>query len=175
MIQVPNPNEIATLIVNGEIFADWESIFVRHAFDEPFYWFRFTCSEGAPPAKNWAAQRIRPGDKCEVYLAGILAVSGRVKTRQVSYSAKHYAVEIQGGGFTFDLTQGSVVNNTGEFKNASWESLPRMVSYAVGAVMPALTPANCIYADAGRVDELVAENKIIHPAFCPREGRALSA
>ena len=175
MIQVPNPNEIATLIVNGEIFKDWESIFVRHAFDEPFYWFRFTASEGAPLAKNWAAQRIRPGDKCEVYLAGILAVSGRVKTRQVSTSAKHHAIEIQGGGFTFDLTRASVVSKTGEFKNSSWESLPRMVSYTVGAVMPALTLANRIYADAGRADELAAENKIIHPAFCPREGRALSA
>src|SRR5262249_55615908 len=107
------PNEIATLIVNGEIFKDWESIFVRHAFDEPFYWFRFTASEGAPLAKNWAAQRIRPGDKCEVYLAGILAVSGRVKTRQVSTSAKHHAIEIQGGGFTFDLTRASVVSKTG--------------------------------------------------------------
>ena len=49
------------------------------------------------------------------------------------------------------------------------------MSYTVGAVMPALTLANRIYADAGRADELVAENKIIHPAFCPREGRALSA
>lgn len=53
--------------------------------------------------------------------------------------------------------------------------LPRMVTYAVAAATPSLALASSIYGDAARADELVAENKAIHPAFMPMNGRALSA
>lgn len=52
--------------------------------------------------------------------------------------------------------------------------LPRMVSYQFGGVLPSLVIAYRLYADASRADELLAENKIVHPAFCPTRGRALS-
>ena len=53
--------------------------------------------------------------------------------------------------------------------------LPRMVNYQFAAVLPTLVIAYRLYADAGRADELRAENKIVHPAFCPPFGRALSS
>jgi prophage DNA circulation protein len=53
--------------------------------------------------------------------------------------------------------------------------LPRMVSYGFAAAMPALTLANRIYGDGSRGDELVAENRVVHPAFCPPAGVALGA
>jgi hypothetical protein len=53
--------------------------------------------------------------------------------------------------------------------------LPRMVGYQFGRVMPSLVLAHRLYGDASRADQLVAENKIVHPAFCPPVGRALSA
>jgi prophage DNA circulation protein len=31
-----------------------------------------------------------------------------------------------------------------------------------------------LYDDASRCDELRQENKVVHPAFCPPTGRALS-
>jgi prophage DNA circulation protein len=31
-----------------------------------------------------------------------------------------------------------------------------------------------LYADASRADEIRAENKVVHPAFCPPTGIALS-
>jgi prophage DNA circulation protein len=52
--------------------------------------------------------------------------------------------------------------------------LPRMVNYQFGAVLPSLVIAYRLYADASRADELIDENKIVHPAFCPPRGRALS-
>jgi prophage DNA circulation protein len=52
--------------------------------------------------------------------------------------------------------------------------LPRMLSYAFTDTLPTLVLAYRLYADAGRADELRAENKIVHPAFSLREGRALS-
>jgi prophage DNA circulation protein len=52
--------------------------------------------------------------------------------------------------------------------------LPRMVNYQFAAPLPSLVIAYRLYADASRGDQIVGENKIVHPAFCPPLGRALS-
>jgi len=53
--------------------------------------------------------------------------------------------------------------------------LPRMVQYRFYGIMPSLVMANRLYYDARRADQLRAENKVVHPAFMPAAGRALSA
>jgi prophage DNA circulation protein len=53
--------------------------------------------------------------------------------------------------------------------------LPRMIAFQFNMTMPSVVLAQRLYADASRADELRAENKIVHPAFCPRQGLALSA
>jgi len=52
--------------------------------------------------------------------------------------------------------------------------LPRMLNYGFNLPLPSLVVAHRLYHDAGRADDLIKENKIVHPAFCPRIGRALS-
>jgi hypothetical protein len=52
--------------------------------------------------------------------------------------------------------------------------LPRLIAFALPRSVPSLTLAQRIYADAGRADELGAENRVIHPAFMPASGQALS-
>jgi prophage DNA circulation protein len=53
--------------------------------------------------------------------------------------------------------------------------LPRLIKFAFSAPMPTLVMAYRLYADASRGDELLAENKIVHPAFALPVGLALSA
>ena len=53
--------------------------------------------------------------------------------------------------------------------------LPQMSAYRFAVVLPSLVLAHRLYQDASRADQLVAENKIVHPAFCPPVGIALSA
>jgi hypothetical protein len=53
--------------------------------------------------------------------------------------------------------------------------LPRMVNYVFYAPLPSLVLAYRLYGDASRADEVRSENKIVHPAFCPPNGQALSA
>ena len=53
--------------------------------------------------------------------------------------------------------------------------LPRMVTFDMKETMPALTLSNRIYYTAERWEEVVEENHVIHPAFCPRNIRGLSA
>ena len=52
--------------------------------------------------------------------------------------------------------------------------LPRMVTFSLTASLPSLMLSQLIYHTAERSDEIVDENKIVHPAFCTREIRGLS-
>ena len=52
--------------------------------------------------------------------------------------------------------------------------LPRLVTYTQARILTSHALANRLYGDASRCDELRVENKIIHPAFCPLSGTALS-
>lgn len=52
--------------------------------------------------------------------------------------------------------------------------LPRMITFNLWTSLPVLTISNQIYQDPSRWEELVKENKIIHPAFCMRSIIGLS-
>ena len=52
--------------------------------------------------------------------------------------------------------------------------LPRVIQYSYQMVMPALRMAQRVYANPARYQELVNENRVIHPAFMPREGKMLA-
>jgi hypothetical protein len=51
--------------------------------------------------------------------------------------------------------------------------LPRMLSYTFDPA-PALKLSMSIYAEGSHSEEIIAENKIVHPAFCPIHIRAIS-
>ena len=53
-------------------------------------------------------------------------------------------------------------------------ALPRLVTYSLRPQLTSHALANLLYGDAGRSDELRAENKVRHPAFMPPTGTALS-
>jgi hypothetical protein len=57
---------------------------------------------------------------------------------------------------------------------ATERQLPRVVSYLLASNLPSLAIANLLYADASRSDEIIKENGVVHPAFCPRNILALS-
>ncbi len=52
--------------------------------------------------------------------------------------------------------------------------LPQMLSYRFAKPKSTLGVAQRLYSDATRADELLNENRIVHPLFCPLIGRALS-
>lgn len=118
----PRPEETAILIVGGREFRDWESVSVTWELRQhPYLRFRFTCSEGFPLSKNFAAMRIVPGMECTVILAGQQIVDGVVSTRQVFYDARRHHIEIQGASDTMSIAQASVVHKTGEFKDKNYQ------------------------------------------------------
>jgi prophage DNA circulation protein len=58
---------------------------------------------------------------------------------------------------------------------ATARPLPRMLNFQFFEPLPSLVMAYKLYDDASRCDELRDENKIVHPAFCPPTGQALSS
>lgn len=59
--------------------------------------------------------------------------------------------------------------------SATERQLPRILQLTFPANFPSLALANRIYADASRSDELIAENRTVHPAFMARDILALSS
>jgi hypothetical protein len=53
--------------------------------------------------------------------------------------------------------------------------LPRVVVFKVAQSYPAMALSQRVYYDASRWEELIQENRVIHPAFCPRSIRGLSS
>ena len=53
--------------------------------------------------------------------------------------------------------------------------LPRILNFRFAAPSSTLVSAYKLYDDAGRADELRAENRVVHPSFMQPLGRALSA
>lgn len=60
------------------------------------------------------------------------------------------------------------------FLVTSERPLPRMLRFAFNQSMPTLVTAQRLYADAGRADELLVENKVVHPAFMRATGIGLA-
>ncbi len=52
--------------------------------------------------------------------------------------------------------------------------LPRVVQYRFAQAMPALAMSQRVYGNGSRSDELRLENKVVHPAFMPLDGRMLA-
>jgi hypothetical protein len=57
---------------------------------------------------------------------------------------------------------------------ATARPLPKLVNYQFYRTYSTLVLSHRLYGDATRADEIREENHIIHPAFCPLEGIALS-
>jgi hypothetical protein len=53
-------------------------------------------------------------------------------------------------------------------------TVPRLVRFTYNMSWPALSLANLIYQDTSRSDELIGENKTVHPLFCQRSIIGLS-
>lgn len=52
--------------------------------------------------------------------------------------------------------------------------LPRVIDYRNPGVEPVLTMAQRAYADPARTQELIDENRVVHPAFMPLTGKMLA-
>jgi prophage tail gpP-like protein len=105
---MPNPQEVAQLIVNDSIFEDWETVWVQTRWSDGWPLFRFTAAEYSPVPAQWGALQFKPGDSCTIKLGGQLGVTGIILTRQTAYDANNHQVELSGAGRTWAAGTSSV-------------------------------------------------------------------
>ena len=120
---------------------------------------------------------------CLATMADILAATTFISRQQVD-SIKlqllqpfHDAEEVAADQMD-QMTFQSLISLHGALTNHLVQTalpLPRMMLFEFFKPMPSLVLAYRLYSDASRADQLRDENKIVHPAFCPRLGEALSA
>jgi prophage tail gpP-like protein len=127
--------EVAEVTVKGQRFRDWESVQVKLAEGESNNTFKLTVSEGKPLSSKYADLQIRPGDHCTITLAGQLAITGYVETRQVAYTAEQHGIEIIGVSFTKALVDGTAMTKNGnEFRDKSWKKIADEVAKPIKVV-----------------------------------------
>jgi len=125
----PNTKERATLEVGGSLLEDWESVWVQKTWGDAYHQFRFVYAErqGEPGSEFNAIRQIKPGDSCTVKLAGQLAITGEVLTRQVAYDAYSHGVTIQGVSRTWKPATSSIIHETHSYDGKSFLRIAREV------------------------------------------------
>ena len=71
---------------------------MQERWREAYPLFRFTAAERAPLPTAWKDLQFKPGDWCDIRLAGELAATGIITRRQTAYDANSHAVELSGAG-----------------------------------------------------------------------------
>jgi prophage tail gpP-like protein len=160
---MPKPQEVAVLDVNGKTFEDWESVWVQQRWADSFTYFRFTAAERDPiinrkggPFPLIAKLQFKPGDKCTITLAGQLAVTGYIETRQVAYDANAHGVMLIGKSATAWAARSSVDTKTGNFdkKNIVQVAQQVIAPYGVGLRVigsPDMTPFDKLQNEKGEL------------------------
>ena len=113
--------EKATLTVGSKEYEDWETVWVYRNWTDGYHQFKFRCAERetAPP--------VFPGDGCTIKLAGKVAITGVVISRQVAYEAENHGVELQGVSLTWYAGRSSVNHATGNFNKKSFKEIVKEV------------------------------------------------
>ena len=101
-------------------------------------------------------------------------VSAAIASNNANFSAAEESIADSGDVGTYQSLVALHASVTRDLINRALQ-LPSLVTYSVPRSLPSLRLAMFLYADSTRADELVAENKVIHPAFCPASGVALSS
>jgi prophage tail gpP-like protein len=148
---VPNPEEVATLLVGGRQFTDWETVWVQHRYADDCPLFKFTCAERAAPELI----QFKPGDPCAIYLGGQIGVVGVIVTRQVAYDANSHGVLLFGKGVSWWAARSSVMHETHDFSGKDFETVAKEVIAPFGVGVRTIgsidkTPFQTLHAEPGR-------------------------
>src|SRR5262245_59486821 len=140
---MPNPDEVATIIVNGARFDDWESVWVQHRWAEAYPLFRFTAAEREPIPDIWTKLQWKPQDEVTIYLGRYLAITGTILVRQVAYDANNHGVMLQGVGNTWYAARASILGKN-KFDGMTWEQVARSVLAPFGIYLKTIGALNAI-------------------------------
>lgn len=124
--------EYAEVEVNGQRYADWESVSVTRSGRELASSFLFTAASPIESAPNWAGLKLAIGDHAQIYLAGRRVISGRIRVRQPAYDDKQHGLQVGGSSLNATIARATVKAEPGEYKNYSLTQIANSVLKPVG-------------------------------------------
>jgi prophage tail gpP-like protein len=124
--------ERATLIVGGQRFEDWESVWVQKNAGDSFHQFKFQAAERDPSPKLYQLLQFKPEDECTIELAGELAITGIILTRQTAYDEGNHGVLLQGVSETWGAASSSIVHKTNSFDEKTFKQIVEEVLKPTG-------------------------------------------
>jgi len=170
-------DERATLIVGGKKFEDWETVWVQHTWGDPYSQFRFTAAERA----GEAVLQIMPEESCVIELAGELAITGIVVTRQAAFDESNHAVQLQGVSKTWAAASSSIIHKTNSYDGKSFMQIAEEILKPTGVKGMKLgtiseKPFERVHSRPGVaifdfLKDLASERKII--VTCDKDGNFL--
>lgn len=138
---MPNPAEVAEIVVNGTRFRDWTTFKLEMDYKTLTRSCTFTATEDAGKTGNYfKVLRIKPGDVCQVLLAGQRMLTGYVYNRQASYNAHMHGVMLTAASKTGDLTQGSVPMKDTQFRNNAFPAIAKKLMAPFGLDLKVTNP-----------------------------------
>jgi prophage tail gpP-like protein len=117
---MPKQEEYAEVVINGQIYRDWDSVKVivpAGGVSEGAYTRCELSVTEKIDKQTFAALQIKPGDRATVFLAGKLVCSGFVTQRQAAYDANNHTVLIVVESQVSDLVDSTIGIKESEFRD----------------------------------------------------------
>jgi len=114
---MPNPKELAYILVNGKRYLNWKTISVNRTFQAFASTSTFSAaSPNESGLSTWDALRLRVADQAKIWLGGKLVSSGTISARQPAYNDKEHGLQITVLSKVSDIVNSTVDHEKGEFK-----------------------------------------------------------
>lgn len=143
---MPKVNEWCEVRTNEGIFRDWTSVSVRYGVDPSFARYAtLECAEPMEPGQSGVskvAQRLKPGDRVDVAVAGKLVIQkGIIKTRQTAYDAGRHGVQVTIVAKSNRVNNVSVdISDGGQYRGHTFEAIARRTLAQVGVGIKLVNP-----------------------------------
>jgi prophage tail gpP-like protein len=130
------------LRINGTDYGGWTSVEIAAGIERVARDFRLNVTDRWPGAGD-LVQRIKPFDRCEVWIGHDKVLTGSVDAIPVSYDDQQVSVSISGRSITADLVDCAAINEPGQWRGLRLEAIARALAgeYGIKIVNEANTGA----------------------------------
>jgi prophage tail gpP-like protein len=130
---MPNPAEIAAIVIDDQIYNYWQSVTVERSVQEAVSYATLECAEVGPLNAGFAGLKIGPGDTGNVTLAGKPALTGGiVDLRQVYYNKDSHGVQVRITSRTQQALSSTVAGKPGQYTNSTFAQIAQAVCQGIG-------------------------------------------
>lgn len=130
------------LRVNGADYGGWTSVEIVSGIERVARDFRLTVTDRWPGAGD-LVQRIKPFDRCEVWIGSDKVLTGSVDAIPVNYDDQQVSVSVTGRSITADLVDCAAINEPGQWRGLRLEAIAKALAteYGIRVVVEADTGA----------------------------------